>query len=908
MKELSIQNRVFIVALLPTLLISFLLGTYIITSRINDAEKQLNQYGQAIVGHVARSSRNGILKNNRDVLQDLTNLILEEKSLRSIIFFGPDHKPLAYSGPDDPSSPEFLHNVTFSPTQPSTVPNKDFITFTAPIIVNDLNLADKLEHISDTSHKKLVGWVSVLLSRTDTLLQEYQVIIITLIFLSLGLLISVPLARRVARHVTLPLLKIRHAIGEIEQGKLATQIDVYSPGELGELEKGINHMAEALQKAHHELQQHIEIANLEVKNAKETIELQKVDLHKAQKEVFEAGRIKSEFVANMSHEIRTPMNGIIGFTNLLLETDLSNLQRNYLTTIQKSTLNLLNLVNNILDFSRLDAGQLHLEYVAFNIQDNIEEILTLMSPLANAKNLEFVSLIDENVPRIVISDPLRFKQIIVNLISNAIKFTEQGEIIVHIKIEKNWSKTAKLHVSVKDSGIGLSPNDQKHVFRAFQQADNSIARKYGGTGLGLAICKKLVDQMAGKIGMESSLGKGSTFWFSFTAEKSLSENKSEITQSPPFPETTFYLYETHHATRLAIQQLLTQWGMTVITFTDLNLLLDHLQANPKQAQLILASMNPRHIHQQDDNKLAQLRNISAQPIIVLTNSSEQATLDYFLAAGANICLTKPIIRNKLYHAIFQLLNKEKIPHSTEAIPNLAGKSILCVDDNLHNVNLIAALLHQTHADVTIAHDGADAVEIAKKQLFDLILMDLRMPKMDGVEALKMIRSTPNVNRITAALALSAHIAEHEYKHLLAIGFQDYLTKPVLKDTLFQAVKKWIPHKSLPVIDWELGLKLAGNKQEIAEEMLFLLTKELEQEVEKIRQAWLNKEFPLLLQHVHKLHGAISYCGTPRLKNAVIALEAALKKDQEQPIASLINQFEIECQLLLDAVQDYSVKS
>ncbi len=881
MKGLSIQTRVFLITLIPTLIISFLLGSYIIGSRINDAELELNLYGQTILSHIVRISGTGILKNDRHLLQEITNLVLEEKDLQSITFFGPNHEVLAYSGSDDPMSAEFLKNVNFNQKESKIIKGKETITLTAPVIINDLNLINHPTHRSDGTHKKLVGWVTVSLSRTTTFLKEYQDILITMIFLSIGLLISVLLARRTARHLTRPLLKMRTAIKEIEQGKLDTIIDTDSLGEIGELEVGINHMVTSLRSARDSLENNVELQNTE--------------LVRAQKEALEASRIKSEFIANMSHEIRTPMNGIVGFTNLLLETDVTHLQRNYLTTIQKSTLNLLNLVNNILDFSRLDAGQLQLESVAFDIRDSIEEVLTIMSPLVHAKKIEFAALIEENVPHKIISDPLRFKQIMINLVSNAVKFTDKGEVIIHVTVEKTTANLTTLRISIKDTGIGISSANQKLIFTAFQQADNSIARKYGGTGLGLAICKKLIDQMGGKIGLECNQEKGSIFWFTFSAEKLPFNEEQEIKM-----DITVYIYDAHAATCQVIKSILTSWKIHSIIFPTADALLQQLK-NQKPTLIITGA----------DELLATLRNDFQGPIIFVTNAAEQAAFDYYLSMGASVTMTKPIIRNTLYHAIFNLLDQSQKRNHVTYQPQhdiqlqFQGKQFLCVDDNVHNANLVKALFSSTQANLVIAHDGIEALKLAEKQKFDLIFMDLRMPNMDGIETLKYIRRETNLNHTTPVIALSAHIAEHEYNHLIVLGFNDYLIKPVLKNTLFNIVKKWLKEKNhsiLPVIDWQLGLKLAGNKQQLAEEMLDLLAISLKDEVVAIKKLYNDKNYLELKQRLHKLHGAVCYCGTPRLKNAITALETILKQNNVELIPSLLEQFEHESELLLNAIQ------
>lgn len=919
MKNLKIQTRVFFLALAPTLILSLFLGAYLIFSRINDLENQLRLHGEVILNHIVNSSRHGILKENHHALRDLTNIVLEEDDLQSVTFFGPQHELLAYNGSEDPQSSDYLKKIIFNNTTPTVTETKDSITITAPIVVNDLHLSSNehyqsMMNVKKYSHKVVIGWASITLSRTKTLLKEYQVILVTLTILTLGILFSSFLARRTARRLTRPIFRMCKAVKQLEEGQLETRIKVFTGGEISELEKGINTMAEALQQARDELQHNIDQATGDLQQSLETIEKKNIELALAQKEALEGSRIKSEFIANMSHEIRTPMNGIIGFTNLLLETELSNLQRNYLSTIQKSTLNLLNLVNNILDFSRLDAGQLRLEYLTFDLRDCIEEVVSIMSPLANAKQLEFVALVDDDIPRKIISDPLRLKQIIINLVSNAIKFTDQGEVIIHVTALKKTSKTAKLKISIKDSGMGLSQQNQKFIFQAFQQADNSIARKYGGTGLGLAICRKLIDQMGGKIALESHENQGSTFWFSFTVEKPPVEINSGD-DGLDFNNVKAILFEPHPITRTYLKNILTYWHVQVSEFSDVNELFAHLKNN-SASDILLISINQQQINNGQATKiLLNIKNHYSGPLITLTNSSEQAFRDYFLAEGATLCLSKPVIRSNLYHAFFQILYPAKnFPHhppiqnkKNEIEVNLIGKNILCVDDNIQNANLINALLQSTHLTITVAHDGFEAMQLVETQHFDLILMDLRMPKMDGYETLKNIRTTQNPNTHTPVIALSAHISEGESENLILCGFNDYLTKPIIKPTLIEMINKWIKQEKdsrvcllteTPIIDWNKSIQLANNKLEIAKEMLTLLVKNLPEEFNEIKKSYQNKNFDEFLHLTHKLHGAVCYCGLPRLKKVLSSLESALKQNKQNEYDLLFTNLEKEVFALL----------
>lgn len=930
MNFLSIKNRVFLLALLPTLIISFILGAYLVYSRITDIEDEQRLVGMAILSQIVHISRESIFQQDKQSLRDIINVFPEDRDLEGITFFDKNHQILAYGGQDE--NQEDVKKITFSNDTPTSFENKDTITLTIPVVVSDLKIYPNINfkhNNANPTHKEVIGWVAVTLSRTHAILQEYQVITLTLLLFIFGIGISSYFARRTSQYLTFPILRIRSVIRKITQGDYVVRIPPRS-GDSGfqELEEDVNTMAKALQQSQELLQENINQTTENLKKSLATVETQNGELARAQKEVLESGRIKSEFIANMSHEIRTPMNSIIGFTNLLLETELIPLQRNYLSTIQRSTLNLLNIINNVLDFSRLDAGHLKLEHIPFDLRDCVEDVLTIMSPLANNKSLEFTALIDPAIPKKIISDPLRIKQIIINFISNAIKFTEQGEIVIRVSLEKQTNKSVKIRINVSDTGVGLA-NDQKNIFNAFQQGDPSIARKYGGTGLGLAICKKLVDTMAGKIGFERSADRGTTFWFSFTAETTQYQSPNEI-DTVNFNGTRAVICENHPISREALKNALNEWEIKNDDFVELNELILQLQNpdfNHPKIDFIILGINQQQLPTQE---FLTLREIFKGPIIVLINSSEQAVLESFIKKGAIFSLTKPLIRRNLYHAIFQIIHPKENHKQTlvqtvavndaEQTHNFSGKSILCVDDNIHNANLVKALLDATHATVIIAHDGLEALNYSLQRKFDLILMDLRMPRMDGYDALRSIRDQQNPNALTPAIALSAHILEDEHETLTQLGFNGYILKPINKNHLLEIVKGAIllgdKFKTFEVlsepkklnnndltIDWELGTKLAGNKREVAEEMLNLLVKNLPTEIQQMKNALQQHNLKLLLQQIHKFHGALCYCGVPRLKTIAAELETHLKQNKTHTIHQLFTLLETEASKVLEVVSE-----
>ncbi|HEV2524626.1 MAG TPA: ATP-binding protein, partial [Gammaproteobacteria bacterium] len=372
---------------------------------------------------------------------------------------------------------------------------------------------------SDLSQiENLSGWLKLELETKSIKLREYQILAKAILIFLFGLSISALLAYRMGRNLTHPILEIGEVVNKIREGALNTRTQVSSYPELKMLGSGINAMAETLENAHNELQHKINQATLSLRRTLETIEVQNIELEMSRRAAEHANKIKSEFLADMSHEIRTPLNGVVGFVNLLQKTELNQKQQEYIRTIQKSANNLLAILNDILDFSKMEAGKLRIEQSMMDIRECIDEILNLLLPHAQEKNIALIPLIYSDVPTQVLSDPLRLKQIVTNLVSNAIKFTERGSVIVRVMLENESFSHTTIRVHVTDTGIGLSPEEQKVLFHAFNQTKTGATHKLGGTGLGLVISKKLVEQMGGTIGVESEPQKGSTFWFTFQVE------------------------------------------------------------------------------------------------------------------------------------------------------------------------------------------------------------------------------------------------------------------------------------------------------------------------------------------------------------------------------------------------------
>jgi two-component system sensor histidine kinase BarA len=934
--EWGIKARVLFLTLVPTIVISLLLSAYFTSSRLQDLETALRDRGYALALQLAPASEYGVYSGNVRTLHDLTKEARSDPEVLSVTIFNREGKVLVNDGHDidirPPEIPTLENQIKLREIRVTERGNSLF--FTAPVFIRDIYLDDFNTHSppnhpvdlslnlvttnSYLTRDHILGWITIEISRADTTLRQFKALVACSIIVLIGLGISSIFAFRMGRDVTRPILEMAYAVEKIKDGNLDARVYTNARGELRLLDEGINSMAQSLKVAHEEMQQSVEQATADLRQTLETIEIQNIELEIARKEAETASRVKSEFLANMSHEIRTPLNGVIGFINLLTKTELDYKQIDYLGTIRKSASSLMTIINDILDFSKMEAGKLRLDNLPMDLRECIEDALTLLAPQAHEKALELVPLVYSDVPTKILGDHLRLKQIITNLVSNSIKFTEKGSVIVRIMLEKDSGNRVMLCVSVTDSGIGLTNEEQKTLFQAFRQADSTSTRRYGGTGLGLVISKRLVQQMGGEIGVESEAEKGSTFWFTFVAEKVL----QETTPLNNLNGYRFLLYEQHPTSRLAINHLLGIWGCNVHELNDISQLeteLERASLNNQPYHMLLLGMNQPDIHShfvEDCVKKATGR--YQVPVGVLPNSTDEVITKSILEAGAAFYLSKPVRLHNLYDSLCQLLVHDyhsqlnitpisSLSHGTHDALNPSKNNasntphkfeVLAVDDYPANLKLLKALLEDSGIKITGVTSGKEALQYARLQTFDLILMDIQMPIMDGIEVTDRIRQLPTGKEVPI-IALTAHALVSERQALLQAGFDDYLSKPIQENELLNMIKKWVKKKNaLPAIsnstsnpspilepmiyDRQMALKLTGNKPEIAKEMLEQLKKMLPEEQKAINLCFETKDYVGLREKVHHLHGAACYCGVPRLKNSLQNLETIVAQIVANP--------------------------
>lgn len=911
----GIKQRVLFLALIPTITISILLGVYFIGIRLEDLSVALNDRGIAIASRLASQGQYGVFARDTESLRMLARQTIS-KEVTSVAYYDKKGIEIASAG-------KLTSNIV-PPSSHSAIqiiPNNlnDTISYIAPVTLPDVVIDTYPENTHSLEDENLnttvIGWVKVELDHKTTRLKEYQVLIHSALIGLLGLSISCLLALRLGYDVTQPILQLTSAVEKIKHGDFATRINTESHWELGILESGINTMASSLHIAHEEMQHNIDKATADLRQTLKTIEVQNIELDLARKEAETATQVKSEFLASMSHELRTPLNGIVGFINLLEKTNLSEEQLDYLSTIQKSAHSLLSIINDILDFSKIEAGKLHLDLMPMDIRECVEDTLTLLGPSAHDKALDLVPFIYSDVPTKINGDSLRLKQVLTNLVSNAIKFTQQGSVVIRVMLDQNIAHLVTLRISVTDTGIGISEEQQKELFNAFNQTSPNITRKFGGTGLGLVICKKLVEQMHGTIELESEVGKGTTFWFTFQAEK-LADNT--ISDERELADIRVILYEKHLVTRLALAHLLQQWGIRVEeceSYDDIIYLAQQGIADGDPFSMVMLGVNQPHAEMNlISDTIKNVKEPFACPIGVLVNTTEYGMHNEILQSGATLCLAKPISRKKLYDALRKIFITQ--PQLSDQIPmSLPNMNVLAVDDNLANLKLVQVFLQNIGVIPTLAKSGYEAIQFCNKNHYDLILMDLHMPGMDGIETTVQIRGTDNPNHNTAIVALSAHVLIGEQDKILAAGMNDYLTKPIDENSLRASIYKWThsgvisldkeqsmeptQKQDVPPIDWELCIKLAGNKEDLAQEMLDMLLNSLETDLLNIKKSYNENKMHDLREYVHRLHGACCYVGVPKLKAIAKELEDAIAHENTDKVSRYVIAMEKEITQILD---------
>ncbi|MBU2894448.1 two-component sensor histidine kinase BarA [Colwellia sp. D2M02] len=907
MPKISLKDWVILLTILPTTLISFGLAGYFSYSRSIELSDHLEQQAKSIIEPIAIASKNALLNKNREELRELISITHRSQSsiINSIVIFGEDNQMIVtsnYHGDANLMRLPQKHPALLS-TEIEHI--SDYIIFRSPILDEKQNHNDSIsKRKSVTSSQKNLGYIALQVDKGKINFTQQSQYIIAFTFALFASLLSAIFAMRLIQKVTKPLSSMVVAIDKIREGKLESRVSGQLIGELNFLKGGINAIAQSLDNYQMEMQTSIDQATIDLRDSLEQFEIQNVELSMANKKAQEASKVKSEFLANMSHELRTPLNGVIGFTRQVLKTPLSDNQREYLQIIERSANNLLRIINDILDFSKLDAGKMVIENIPFSLRESLEETLTLIAPSAHKKNIELSVNIANTLPDSLVGDIMRIKQIVTNLIANAIKFTQEGSVTIEIgpeqitdeQRETLGDKAIRLKITVTDTGIGMTEQQQRTIFDAFTQADQSITRLYGGTGLGLVISQRLAQEMQGDIAFNSEKKVGSSFWFTFQCEINPIPLVIELDNHHLTNKSVLYYEENQHS-HIATSKILQQWHMNIVSASNPHQLAQILSHN-EQAQKGFDYALIGHSH--TATALSALKKTIAQvqpradKIYLALNSNSPSLQEALIASGAVNCISKPLTPINLSRALQPKTKNEQLS-ITKSKRKILPIKVLAVDDNEANLKLIQALLLEQVSEVVLAENGKQAVELCQKEAFSLIFMDIQMPIMDGISALKAIKNTVH-NDSTAIIAVTAHALSGEREKMHQQGFNAYMTKPIDETMLSHIIYEYcdiehfineeanIQAKKVSVqetynngiVNWDLALKRSANKEVLAQEMFSSLINSLLETQASIINAVQEDNIDELKRLIHKLNGACCYTGTPNLANIVSQLETQLK--------------------------------
>lgn len=886
----GIHFRLLVLGVLPATLLAFSLTFWFIQARINELDDALSARGKIIVKNLAPASIYGIFSGSDYLLQRLTDNLISEPDIVEVAIYNEQGTQRARSAKG---------------AQTGTAPASELSYFSYPVELTILRdeESDPFSTLAEVvkEEKRRIGEVKVTLSRAKTLASQEQIIYTSLFITSLGLLFSLLLAYRLSSRISQPIVALTRTVKQVAEGDLAARSDVKALEELNELASGLNIMAKSLEENQSDLQEKIRSATIELNHSLRTLEKKNSALDNARLEAEKSNRQKSQFLAHMSHEIRTPMNGILGFLRLLGSSSLSPTQSNQLELIETSANNLLIIINEILDHAELESGHLKLSYSDFDLRRSIEETIALLAPLAHEKGLKLLLLVDEVSPKHLHCDPVRLRQVLFNLIGNAIKFSPSGRIIVRVRVGSE-KENRSLLFTISDQGGGIPDNEQTDLFAPFVQAETADELPSPGTGLGLNIAQSIINALGGEIGFASKKSIGSTFWFTLPYSTSQSASKAQGNKSSPVSDASLSPPKQAlliDGCALSSQALLQQLKSVNCIATEIDL--------ERFVKLIdshgLGQYDCLIINLDNQFSIEVLNNLAekhALPLLIVSHSPQQT------AHGDVHQLQLPTTQTALLESLHYLIDNPLSQPSHHPAPkanNLSQpqlKFLVADDIEINRLLLIEQIKPHWNCAITEAEDGEEALERLREENFDLVFLDLRMPKRNGLSTLKALKSsTDALNQETPFIAITAYLPEDSEDELMRTGFSEIMIKPITENNLVASVGRLLKQnhtqteqqsdnsdcEHYPFFD-ALVRKVNGDLN-LAGSLLQKLNIELPEQMKSAQAAFERGALNDAQEAVHRIHGSACYFEITALSEIAKRIETALSHSNIEKTADLL---------------------
>lgn len=927
MKNWGIHKRVLFITIAPAVVISVLLLAYHIYLHATSLEQQFSSKGNLLAKRIASASEYAVLTGNADEILNIVRPAMTEEDVIAVTIESASGKMLLEETNDTPTREKFRK------------------VFHTPILQTAIELDDATGNaVGPVQENTTLGQVTVILSTKATLEKRNRAILDTTGITMAGLLAGILLALRIGRSVSNPILQLGDTVRAIGKQQLDTRVQLEVGGELGELGNGINEMASELEELHNRMQAKIDVATSVLIRTIGELEAKNEALDDARLEALQASRAKSEFLGNISHEILTPMNSIVGYNELLTRTEDPIETARYHRTIRESSQSLMSIVNNLLDFSRIDTGQLVLASVDFNLREILEDVVIALSDAAFSKDLELILLFYDDVPVLLRGDPSRIKQLLSTFVENAIKFTEQGSITIRVMQEENTTDHAIIRISISDTGIGIDQSAMDRVMEAFSQADLSTTKKYSGLGLGLVIARKLIEKMAGDVSFDSTPGKGTTFRFSMRLDKQGGAGATDTTVSTiintlyknilvcdPNPASMNSIVHALRGVCSNIQQL--------PEYTELASLVNRQAQEGETFEIVIMAISADDI---SNGSLIPVFNAidnrDQYTFIAMLGSSNQVLHQQARAQGFDLCIPKTFRKKDLQYLVTHAATAGAIDE-TDALPAAAGDNphyltslrVLIADDNAINRTLLKTLLGSHGIHCTEAEDGEIAVAKALSHSYDLIFMDIHMPVLNGIDAAKQIRERERTLTRTPIIAVTANRTPEIYNQILAAGMEDCIVKPILDEKLMDIIHKWIAIRELapaeirgagaaappaaenaspPLptphadpaqysgFDHALAMRITAGNQQLANDLFRMFLEDIPELQAQLNRAMEQRDIAAATSSVHQIHGAAAYCAVPGIKAAAHTLEKALLHNPSEVHAPLLAELNRHIDTLL----------